>query len=66
MAQRKKACKESKLIVDASVQECPISGSTNFTTIFQGRVSVIDANKSQIAKRMGFNHRGDYAIKVRG
>jgi DNA-directed RNA polymerase subunit E" len=63
---RKKANKDSKLIVDANVDRCPLTGSNNFTTIFQGRVCVLDPEKSQVAQRMEYKQRGEYAIKVRG
>ena len=59
----KKACKNDKLIVEGD--ECPLCKKNQFSTNFQGTISVIDPNKSEIAKIMGFTAKGDYAIKIR-
>ncbi|MFW5746343.1 MAG: transcription elongation factor subunit Spt4 [Nanoarchaeota archaeon] len=61
---KKKACKECKAITEAD--ECPYCKSTNLTTVFQGRVSILDPSKSEVAKRMSIHDKGEYAIKTRG
>jgi DNA-directed RNA polymerase subunit E" len=59
----KKVCKKCKMIVEGN--ECPICKSNQFSTNFQGRVYILDANKSTIAKKIGNTVKGEYAIKVR-
>jgi len=59
----KKVCKECKLFVDEAV--CPTCQGTVFTSLFQGKIAVIDPKHSEIAKRMSITYEGDYAIKVK-
>ena len=37
-----------------------------FTDNWQGRIFILDANKSEIAKQIKIDVKGEYAIKVRG
>ena len=60
---KKKVCKTCKLFVEGN--DCPICKGTTFTTTWQGRINILDANKSDIAKRMKIGVKGEYAIKVR-
>jgi RNA polymerase subunit RPABC4/transcription elongation factor Spt4 len=59
----KKVCKSCKIFVEG--EECPICKKNQFSTNFQGTICIIDPNKSEIGKIMGFKSKGDYAIKVR-
>ena len=59
---RKKACKKCKLFVEGD--QCPICKNNQFATNWKGRINIIDANKSSVAKKIGLNVKGDYAIKV--
>ena len=59
----KKVCKSCKIFV--SGEQCPVCKKNQFSTSFQGALSVLDPNKSDIAKIMGFKAKGEYAIKVR-
>ncbi len=45
-------------------QECPICKSSQFTIKWNGRVQIIDVNKSEVAKKIGITNKGEYAIKV--
>ena len=45
--------------------ECPACKTSSFSTNWQGRLAVIDANKSVIANKIGISVKGEYAIKVR-
>ena len=45
--------------------ECPICKSNQFSTNWQGRLYVVDTNKSIIAEKIGIKSKGEYAIKVR-
>ena len=60
---KKKASRETKLLVDGD--EDPLTGSKDLSTNWQGKVYVLDPNKSLIAEKMGFKAKGEYAIKVR-
>ena len=60
---KKKCCKTCKLFVDGG--ECPVCKTTNFTTTWQGRLQVLDADKSEIAKKIEIGVKGEYAIKCR-
>ena len=44
---------------------CPICNGNQFTENWQGRIFVLDANKSEIAKQLGITVKGEYAIKVK-
>lgn len=60
---KKKACRNCKLFVDGDV--CPICKKDAFSTQWQGRIHFVDAQNSFIAKQMGVEQNGEYAIKVR-
>ena len=60
---KKKVCKKCKLFV--SGEKCPACGSDQFSNNWQGRVIVLDANKSEVAKKMGVKVKGEYTIKYR-
>lgn len=60
---KKKACKKCKVFVDGA--ECPVCKGNQFSTAWQGRLYVMDANKSGIAQKIGVTVKGEYAIKVR-
>jgi DNA-directed RNA polymerase subunit E" len=58
-----KVCKKCKLFVEADL--CPICKKDSFTTSFQGRIAFINTKESRIAKELGVDAPGEYAIKVR-
>ena len=60
---KKKICKKCKLFYDGAT--CPICKENNVSTSWQGRINIIDANKSIIAQKIGLTIKGEYAIKVR-
>jgi len=59
----RKVCKKCKLFVDG--QQCPICHNSNFSESWKGRIIVTDPSKSEIAKKIGIEVKGVYAIKVR-
>lgn len=59
----KKVCKKCRIFVEGS--ECPICKNSNFTETWKGRISILDVAKSEIAKKVGIEVKGEYAIKVR-
>jgi DNA-directed RNA polymerase subunit E" len=60
---KKKACKKCKVIT--LDDKCPVCQSENLTINWKGKVHIIDPEKSKIAKIMGVQAKGEYAIKVR-
>ena len=60
---KKKASRVTKLLVEGN--EDPLTGSTDLTINWKGRIYVLDPKKSVIAEKMGFEAKGEYAIKVR-
>ncbi|HLD15071.1 MAG TPA: transcription elongation factor subunit Spt4 [Candidatus Nanoarchaeia archaeon] len=59
----KKVCKKCKIFVEG--HECPICKGSDFTDNWKGRIFVVDANKSEIANKIGLKQKGEYAIKTR-
>ncbi len=59
----RKVCKSCRIFVKES--ECPLCKGTQFTESWKGRVFIQDANKSEVAKKVGINVKGEYAVKVR-
>ena len=60
---KKKVCTECKIFVEGNV--CPICKGNHFTTNWQGRLAILDSNKSVIAQKIGIKLKGEYAIKAR-
>ena len=59
----KKVCKKCRIFVNG--QECPLCHMSSFTETWKGRIMILDAEKSEIAKKIGIEVKGEYAIKVR-
>jgi DNA-directed RNA polymerase subunit E" len=62
MTKLMKACKNCSFITEEDV--CPLCGNQT-SKDWQGYVIIIDHTKSEIAKRMGINVNGKFALKVR-
>ena len=60
---KRKVCKKCKLFVEGN--SCPVCKGNTFSTNWQGRLNILDANKSIIAKKIDITSKGEYAIKVR-
>ena len=60
---KKKACKKCKIFVDGD--ECPVCKGSQFSTNWQGRITILDNEKSVVSKKMNIEAKGEYAIKVR-
>ncbi len=60
---KRKVCKKCKIFVEGN--ECPICKGNKFSTNWQGRISIINSEKSAIAEKMGVSVEGEYAIKAR-
>ena len=59
----KKVCRKDKLLFEGSI--CPLCKGDSFGESWKGRVYIIDANKSEVAKKVGITVKGEYAIKVK-
>jgi DNA-directed RNA polymerase subunit E" len=57
-----RACKGCSFLTMEN--NCPKCGSATYKE-WQGYVVVVDAAKSEIAKRLGISTNGKYALKVR-
>ncbi|MDO8643179.1 MAG: transcription elongation factor subunit Spt4 [Candidatus Woesearchaeota archaeon] len=60
---KKKACKRCRLLFEES--ECPSCKSALVSTVWHGRLHILDPEHSVIAKKCGFDKKGEYAIKIR-
>jgi len=62
MSSKKKACKRDKIFYEGD--ECPICKGNQFVLNWKGRVFIVDPKNSTIAKKVGYEIEGEYAIKV--
>lgn len=60
---KEKVCKKCKIFVDG--QQCPICKGNQFSTVYQGKINILDAKKSYVADKMEIKEKGRYVIKVR-
>jgi RNA polymerase subunit RPABC4/transcription elongation factor Spt4 len=60
---KKQVCRSCKVFTEDDV--CPICKRKSFATVWQGRIQFLNVGKSVIAKKMGVEKEGEYAIKVR-
>jgi DNA-directed RNA polymerase subunit E" len=59
----KKVCRKCKIFVEKEI--CPICGGNQFTNTWKGRITILNAEKSEIAKKLEMKKDGEYAIKIR-
>lgn len=59
----KKVCRTCRIFVEGD--KCPLCGSTDLTTTHSGAAEIIDPENSIIAKAMGVETGGKYALRVR-
>ena len=60
---KKKVCKKCRIVT--KTDKCPICNGTDLTTSWNGRIIIINHEKSEIAKKININSDGEYAIKVK-
>lgn len=60
---KQKACRLCNTIYEGD--KCPKCDSKDYTESFKGRIVVLDAEKSEIAKKINIKDKGNYAIKTR-
>lgn len=59
---KQKACRKCKTIYEGK-EKCPKCDSKEFSEGFKGRIVVVNPEKSDIAKKLKLNEKGEYAIK---
>lgn len=60
---KKKVCKKCKVIVTKA--KCQLCNGTDLTTSWNGRIIILNHEKSEVAKKLNINSNGEYAIKVK-
>jgi len=60
---KRQVCRTCKIFFEGEL--CPICKKKSYATVWQGRIHFLNIKKSGIAKKMGVNKEGEYAIKVR-
>ncbi|MGC8547866.1 MAG: transcription elongation factor subunit Spt4 [Candidatus Micrarchaeia archaeon] len=58
-----KACLNCRHIISQG-DVCPICGGTKFTTKWSGYVVILNVEKSELAKKLGINVNGVYALHI--
>jgi len=58
-----KVCKNCRLIISQG-SVCPICGQSKMTLKWSGYVVVLNAEKSDIAKKLGIKINGSYALHM--
>jgi DNA-directed RNA polymerase subunit E" len=58
-----KACRTCKALSSGTI--CPNCKDTNLSDDWSGYVILFDTEKSELAKKMGVNKSGKYAIRAR-
>ncbi len=60
-----KACRRCGALVPLNERVCPVCGSTDFSEDWEGMIIIIDP-ESELAREVGIEKPGVYAIKVAG
>ena len=61
---KERACKVCKTIY-LEGEKCPNCESKEYTEGFKGKIFVLDAKKSEIAKNLNIETNGEFAVKTR-
>lgn len=59
----RKVCKKCRIFVQGD--ECPLCHGKDFTESWKGKLIILNANESEIAKKLDIKAKGEYAIKIR-
>ncbi len=60
-----KACRKCRFLVERDVDVCPNCGSRDFTEDWEGMVIIINPSTSEVARILGIEKPGRYALRVR-
>lgn len=58
-----KACRTCRVIISQG-EVCPLCGSSNLTTKWSGYVVILNAEKSELAKKLDLKVNGTYALNI--
>ena len=58
-----KACRNCRKVIEEG-SKCPNCGEESFTTFWRGFVMLINPEQSEIAKKMGIEQPGKYALRL--
>lgn len=58
------ACGECHLILDIDADQCTSCPTAPVTVDWQGFTIILDTSRSEVAKRLGIEKPGNYALKV--
>jgi DNA-directed RNA polymerase subunit E" len=58
-----KACRNCRLLYEGDA--CPACQSTEHSRQFEGAVYIVDAERSEVGKRIGAKVPGKYALKIK-
>jgi DNA-directed RNA polymerase subunit E" len=59
-----KACKNCRMIITHG-EKCPLCGGTDLTNKWSSYVVVLNAEKSDIAKKLGAKMNSTYALNIK-
>ncbi len=59
-----RACKHDRMIITHG-EKCPLCGSSDLTTKWSGYVIVLNAEKSDIAKKLDFKVNSTFALNIK-
>ena len=60
-----KACRRCKSLVPKDATRCPVCGSTDLSENWEGAIIVLSVERSKLAKTLGIEKPGKYALRVR-
>ena len=60
---REKACRGCRRVIEEG-DKCPFCGGETFTTFWRVYVVIADPENSEIAKKMGIDKPGKYALQL--
>jgi DNA-directed RNA polymerase subunit E" len=60
-----KACKNCRFIMKSHSDVCPLCGSNDLTTKWNGYIIVLNAEKSEIAKKLGLKVASTFALNIK-
>lgn len=58
----KQACKKCKRLV--TKDKCPVCQGSKLTKAWKGRIVVFNTEKSELAKKLGIDSTGEYAVRI--
>ena len=61
---KEKACRNCRAVLEGDKKECPFCKNNTFTTFWRGYVVVINPEISEIAKKMGVEREGKFALRL--